>query len=454
MALPAFSLAGFLLSSCNKQEPKPVSKSKKIGIIGAGIAGLQAAKLLYEQGFEVEILEAGDRIGGRIHSDDYTFGLYNTELGASTAIGSNNAWYQMVYKHAGPLKSSSDQETTYFLNGNSIKGSDSTEDMELNQMKSKLAAMGNYNGSDASVQDYIENSGVPEKVRFIFNTIAEDYSGTSTDRASVLLNSNENAHKIGSEKYLPGSFSFKKVLMSEYASVLPFVLTNTPVKSINYSGTGVEVTDVLQKQRTYDRILVTVPLSILKLKWSQPHAIQFVPELPQYKLDAMNNLGMDSSVRIILKLKKRLWEEGSKLFYTEGNIRKFEVLKEDTVNNVFIVAATVHGDVAEQNLDMKSDVEILNMIRSDWNAYMGSNAGNYISEAKMKHWGKDPFIQGGFSYHKTGGSADSRELLAKPINNLVYFAGEACNTSGKSGSISGAIETGTTSANQIIRQFA
>src|SRR5688572_8394893 len=94
LALPAFSLASVLLSSCNKKENN--GPRKKIGIIGAGISGLHAAYLLhnYDQ-YDIEVLEAGDTIGGRIQSSEYAFNTCNIELGASTIYG-KNSWFDIV----------------------------------------------------------------------------------------------------------------------------------------------------------------------------------------------------------------------------------------------------------------------------------------------------------------------------------------------------------------------
>lgn len=450
MALPAFSLAGFLLSSCNKNELSQPRTAKKIGIIGAGIAGLHAAKILRESGYEVEILEAGDRIGGRIQSENHIFGICNAELGASAAYGNNNAWYRMISRNAAPGKINSDSEITYFINGNSASGSDLAGDSGIALLKTKLSEMGSYSGSDQSVQAYIEQSGVPERVRFIFSAIAEEGTGTSTERASVLLNSLSSQRKINTDKYLPGTENFNKTLLREYASVLPLVLNNTPVASIDYTGNQVKVTDTLQKQRIYDGIIVTVPLSILKLKASQPRAIHFSPELPASKIQAMESLGMDSSVRVVLKLKKRLWAEGSKSFFTEGSFRQFEILHEDLVSNTYVIAATAHGGTADSNLDMKSDAELLDMIRQEWNAFIGPFSGSNISEIAVKRWSMDPYIQGSFSYQKTGGSSNCREELSKPIGGKVFFAGEACNSEGNCGTVHGAIESAEAAVQNLI----
>jgi monoamine oxidase len=163
---------------------------------------------------------------------------------------------------------------------------------------------------------------------------------------------------------------------------------------------------------------------------------------------------MDAGVRILLKLNKKFWNNGSSSIYTDGTISRFEVIKSDDSKSQYILSASVHGAKAEETLNNKSESEIIRMIKDEWKASMSSDIANSIVESKVVFWGKEAHIQGSFSYHKVGGSTESRAELARPVENRLYFAGEACNTGNNSGTVHGAIDTAESAVKAILKQLA
>jgi monoamine oxidase len=455
LAIPAMSMASVMLSSCSKKDELPRKTRKRIGIIGAGISGLHAAMLLHENPqFDIEILEAGDRIGGRIHSMDNAFGMGNVELGASEIYGTNNAWYGIVNRSQTALVASQGP-STYVIGEKIYSQSQIETDSDFIQMDRQLTALKQFqSGSDMSIDQFMTNSNVPERVKCIFEGKTEQFIGTSVDRASAVYNRSEGIEKMSEEKYRSGAKSFSNILLDNYSPVLPFVLNNTAVQSIDYTGNKVKVTDNMQVERVYDQLIITVPLSILKLNPNQAHGISFKPELPSAKREAMDKLGMDAGVRILLKLNKKFWNNGSSSIYTDGTISRFEVIKSDDSKSQYILSASVHGAKAEETLNNKSESEIIRMIKDEWKASMSSDIANSIVESKVVFWGKEAHIQGSFSYHKVGGSTESRAELARPVENRLYFAGEACNTGNNSGTVHGAIDTAESAVKAILKQLA
>ena len=143
LAIPAMSMASVMLSSCSKKDELPRKTRKRIGIIGAGISGLHAAMLLHENPqFDIEILEAGDRIGGRIHSMDNAFGMGNVELGASEIYGTNNAWYGIVTRSQTALVAS--QGASTYVIGEKISKSSSCLTPSARQACAAASASSTY----------------------------------------------------------------------------------------------------------------------------------------------------------------------------------------------------------------------------------------------------------------------------------------------------------------------
>lgn len=452
LAIPAYSLCSVLLSSCGKQELPGKKGGLKIGIIGAGVSGLHAAWMLKQQyGYDVEILEASDKVGGRIQSMDDLFGMGKVELGASEIFGQGNIWYDTVKRHSS-LKTVSEELSSYFIHGDFVSQSSMSSDSDFQSMEQRLSQIcGNSAGSDISVASYMESVQVPQRVQFIFKGKAEQFLGTSVDRASVVGNSEEGLGKLNLDKY-SSSLSFEEILRRQYATIYPSIYNNTQVTSIDYTGEKVKVTDAMQVERTYDHLIVTVPLSVLKIKSNQAYGITFKPELPKAKQEAMEMLGMDAGIKIFLKVNYKFWEEGADCVYLSSKIGKFDIIQSDANGN-HILAATVHGENADYLNGFSSD-EILDLIKNEWKAHISNKAALSIQSHKVVFWGKEKFVQGSFSYHKVGGSTASRHELARPVDGKIYFAGEACNTSNNSGTIHGAIETAVLAVKQLSAKLA
>lgn len=455
LAIPAMSMASVMLSSCSKKDELPRKTRKRIGIIGAGISGLHAAMLLHENPqFDIEILEAGDRIGGRIHSMDNAFGMGNVELGASEIYGSNNTWFGIVNRSQSAVVALQGA-ATYVIGETIYSQSQIEKDADFIQMERQLTELKQFqSGADMSIDQFMTNSQVPERVKCIFEGKTEQFIGTTVDRASAVYNRSEGIEKMSEEKYRSGAKSFSNILLDNYAPVLPYVLNNTAVQSIDYTGSKIKVTDSLQVERVYDQLIITVPLSILKLSASQANGISFKPELPSSKREAMDKLGMDAGVRVLLKVNKKFWNNGSSTIYTDGTIGRFEVIKSDDSKSQYVLSASVHGAKAEETLNNMSEAEIVHMIKNEWKASMSSDVANSIVDSKVIFWSKEAHIQGSFSYHKVGGSTESRAELARPVENRLYFAGEACNTGNNSGTVHGAIDTAQTAVKAILKQLA
>ncbi|MCC6818509.1 MAG: FAD-dependent oxidoreductase [Bacteroidia bacterium] len=448
MAIPAYSFAGVLLSSCGKSDIDKLKTGKKIGIIGAGISGLHAAWMLQKEGYDVEILEASDKVGGRIQSIGNLLNMGSSELGAAKVYGQNNDWNQIVRSQA-TLQNSSQNSSTYFIDGQEYSQTMMSSSTDYQSMDQRLKQLSGVNsGSDMTVENYMETMQVPERVQFIFKSKTEQFLGTSIDRASVVLNSLEGLEKINQEEY-QSNISFEEVLMRQYGTIYPTIVNNTQVISIDYSGDKIKVVDALQVERVYDQVIVTVPLSILKIKSSQAYGIAFKPSLPESKIKAMDMLGMDSSLKIFLKVNKKFWSSESSSIYVNSKIGKFEILKSNASSGQYLLSATIHGENADI-LNNMSETEIIDLIKEEWKEQINETASKSIIEHKVIFWGKEKFIQGSFSYHKVGSHAETRTELFRPIEDRLYFAGEACNTKNNSGTIHGAIET----AKEVVKSIS
>ena len=194
--------------------------------------------------------------------------------------------------------------------------------------------------------------------------------------------------------------------------------------------------------RTYDKLIVTVPISILK-----DGDIKFTPALPSAKNEAMDMIGMDAGIRIILKVKNKFWPDDTTVLYSGGDAGVFNIEKDS--NGAYILSSLVVGKTAEK-MNNRSATNIANDIQADFTALFGAAAGQSIVDSKVVFWSDMPYIKGTYSYQKVGGSMNNRVELSKAINNKIFFAGEATNANGKSGSIHGAMETANRVTTEVL----
>jgi len=254
------------------------------------------------------------------------------------------------------------------------------------------------------------------------------------------------------------------------------------VKSINYE-TPDEIKITNQKGETVvcQRVVVAVPITIL-----QDNDIQFIPSLPKYKTEAINNIKMYSAMKIVLKFSRRFWpsnlhgvicadsfipefwfdEPGRVGALTPASVPKLPFTGEQT----FLVSAfptsknaerigklprqTIIDECLKQLDEMFANgvgQKLANNREMDEELDWGAPASTTYLDCLIIDWSKNPYIKGGYSCCSPGSSSRTRLAYRRPINNRLFFAGEAANPSTMS--VHGALQSGSEAANFVMRSF-
>jgi monoamine oxidase len=416
------------------------SKNGSVIIVGAGAAGMYAAHLLAEKGGEIVVLEARETHGGRIRPLD-NFADFPVELGAEQVHGQNSIYYKIIEKCEVSLINEQTKDY-YFINGQLLDKNAARENKDFKKAMELVSSISEYEGADISLLQYIQNQGIDESVWHIINAEVANEHGTSAERIGMLGLAYEAQHwEAGEENLILADRSHLSILEEYFKDILRFVEYTKVVKSIDYTGEVVKVSTQDGGVYEADAVLITVPISILK-----GNALDFFPALPPDKLRAISKIGMDAGMKVMLKFKKPFWEAQTGSIYGQL-IPEYWVSSEGKSTQSHIITAFVHGKNAEY-LTTQGASAITFIVRELDEIFGNSLASTHLQDTYIMDWSKETFIKGTYSYD-TVGIGDSRKVLAQPVQNIVFFAGEATCTNGHHASIHGALESAERAVAQI-----
>lgn len=396
--------------------------SKKIIIIGAGIAGLAACTKLMKYGFDVMILEGRQRAGGRICTD-YQLGL---------PIGCGAAWIHGVdgnpmmqlaqrfninmvpadytrfikYTKTGqPISPEIDQafETkfTELLKQAKKLAFDSKEDISLHDALNQLIQPNTFTA--------IEKDLFAVKLSFFQGYIGDDYEFLSArywDQEEVW--SGENCFLADS--YQPIIDGLAKACKIHF---------NTIVTAVNHRESDVEI---ITSQGSFHAhmAIITLPLGVLKSK-----QVIFNPVLPNAKQQAINRLGMGLLNVCAIRFPTAFWPISDQaMIFTEFDDNQINTF----INLQYFIKQPIllgyYGGELARHVENYSSSQLVEKTLYQFRKKFGKHIPDPESFFSTR-WLHDPFSYGAYSYVATGASSTDYEELAKPIENRLFFAGEA-----------------------------
>ncbi|MDQ7028027.1 MAG: NAD(P)/FAD-dependent oxidoreductase [Anaerolineae bacterium] len=421
------------------------STPKKVLIIGAGASGIAAASRLKKAGFDVTILEARNRIGGRIWTD-YETAHYPIELGAEFIHGSEVVTWQLLKQHHLKTNKALKDKQIYVHLNNTVGKLDKLvpDDWEDDIWESAEDWL-DRGESDTSLRQMLDSEKwlTPqhsEIAKLVNNFYACDYGADLSMLGFYGLL--EASYEGDSDE--EGDFRVKKgytALIEKMAENLDIRL-NTPVLSIDYSSNGVTISDKNKVTYTADKVLVTLPLGIL-----QSGDVEFLPNLPQYKIKAIHGIGVGKVNKVILGFNEPFWKKKMAAVYTHLDSQIWWRPGFEHESSGSVLTALMGGDSGARYSEM-SEQEAIDAALGDLCQIFGKEAQKAYRWGRFINWGTDPYSKMGYSYNPVG-VVGLRKVLAENIAEKVYFAGEATNTI-RPATVHGAIESGWRAADEMI----
>lgn len=410
-------------------------------VIGAGAAGMYAAYLLAQQGINVRLLEASDRYGGRVKSLN-DFADFPIELGAEEIHGERSLWYDMALASGAKFITAPSDDYFYF-NGSLKTEAEAITNTFFNLMRTMIDSVETYSGGDVSAETYGQLSGLNNNVSHLYNALIANENGTSTARLGMHgLRDAEANWTAGNKNLMLKDKSFLQIMEQRFSSIIGKIHLHTEVVSIDHSGNKIHIVDQNANIYETDKVILTVPISILK-----EGAIAFNPSLPSDKLNAFQKIGFDTGMKIILKFDERVWQQHTGSIYGQGLVPVFwPTAAEERSADDLLLTAFITGEKAEQ-LSALGDA-IIPTVLGELDVLFGDASSHFVS-GFVQDWGNEPFIRGAYSYPKIG-TGNAREIASQNIAGKIYFAGEAMHTGGHFGTVHGAMETALRAVNEIL----
>lgn len=435
--VPAGMMFPSLLQSCAPKDPplKPVYDGKVI-IIGAGISGLHAAQLIKAQNIDVEILEATDLFGGRIkvNADFFDFPL---EQGADFIYGNNNAWYSAI-EGTGISMVEVPVNPAYVMDGVPKLESELGSDIDFQNAQSFINNIASWNGPDLTLENAIVSAQIAERARHVVEGEVATPKGASSNSISVKgVSENLNLWNDGEGRYFSQNQTLVQIVGNLYSNVLPLVKFNTPITNIDYNDpTQIVLTDANGETHECTRIIITVPLAVLKAG-----DINFSPTLPVGTTAAWNRVGMAGGIKVALSFFVNFWNKQVSSIYTNGYAREYYACGMGRSNSNKVLTATLMGSQADA-MAGKTDEEIISLLLADLDAIYDGQASHQFNEEEsyVFDWSKQPYTKGAISYPVVSGTGATK-TMATPIEDRIFWAGEATALNGNNGTVQGGIES-------------
>ena len=354
----------------------PSSYNGKILIVGAGVTGITAGYILKQKNIDFEILEANLVHGGRVKKIS-GFADFPIDLGAEWI----HKWIEAEPPLLKNLMNNAEPNFNIFQdNSNNYKFWNGGELKELKNLSFFTEDSNDYKFSNATWFDF-------------FNQLI------------ISSSLNEN------------------------------ITYNTPVTKIDYSSDKVLVETASGNKYRADKVLVTVPLTIL-----QSEDIMFKPALPKKQVEAIRKEKMPGGLKVFIEFSEKFYPD---VLYPNGSLKAAlddnymyydECFGKDTSKNILGLFAV--DKPSEKYTSLKTNDAIINFILSELDEMFEGKASKFYVKHIIQNWSSEPFIRG--SYSKMKGNP---EKMSAPVANKIYFAGEAMNTNGHTIAVHGASES-------------
>lgn len=440
----ALSLAG-LVAACGGTVAE--QKQQRVLIVGAGMAGLAAAKTLQQAGYDVLVLEGRSRLGGRIWTSR-EWEDAPLDLGASWIHGveGNPLTALAEASQARTVATSYDRWRGYDSNGRLLTAQQEQQLDQLARQVEDVLAEAQDADDDQGVETAVkaaldwQNRSDEEKKQldFILNSTLEQEYGGSTEVLSTYWYDDGEEFE-GDDVLFPDGYH----ALIEHLAEGVAVELNQVVQRIEW---GEGETAVYTDTDTFSgaAVICTLPLGVL-----QAGSVSFTPALPAAHQEAIDALQMGLLNKCYLRFPAPFWPtEADWLEYVpaaKGEWAEWVSLARPTGQPILLgFNAADFG----REIEAWSDEEIVDSAMETLRTIFGNDIPD-PTDYQITRWASDPFAFGSYTFNALGSTPEMRQQLAESVGSRLFFAGEATSRP-YFGTVHGAYLSGVRAAEEVV----
>ena len=423
-------------------------------IIGAGAAGLAALRKLDQAGLRVMVLEARDRVGGRIYTVHDPLSALPLELGAEFIHGRPPELWNLICDAGLSVYDGTD--ASRYMNEGKVEQNADSWDLVGSVLQDMHDAA---NGPDQSFDQFLKSRDYSDEVRRAARGYVEGFNAADAREISIQALAEETAasNKIDGDRVFRFASGYDAVplhLLRAVPDCHSKLRLNTVVDRVTWRRGSVSISsrNVLTSATqnwSATAAIVTVPLGVL-----QAGSIRFSPE-PTELMEAAQQLRFGEVFRVVLRFREAFWEEREELkdagfmlsreavfptWWTTLSMRSRLLVGWNAGARAEAMKGMSRGEVLDESL--ASLARILNLSIE--------MIQGHLEQAYFHDWHSDPYSRGAYSYVPVR-ALDARRRLAVPVDDTLYLAGEATDQDGHSATVHGAMASGVRAAQQVMR---
>ena len=416
-------------------------------VIGGGAAGLMAAYELSKQKNHVIILEAKNRLGGRIFTTNNNNFSEPIEAGAEFIHGDLPVTISLL-KEAGITYQAIAGKMLQLENGkfHQQKNRDAHWNKVIKQMQQLEV--------DMSLDDFLNTFFSDDKYAELRKSV-KDFAGgfdlADASKASVKSLFREWNNESEKQYRIDGGYvQLVNFLETQCRKNGCVIHTNCCVKKINWQKDEVNINTMCSRFFKSDKIIITVPVSVLQARDDNENYIEFSPSIPQH-IQAAKNIGFGTVIKVLLEFNEAFWQQQSTNVGFILTSQKIPTWWTQLAPDNAILTGWVGGEKAVA-LSNKTDEEILEIaLQSLCNAFAISKEDlqSKLKASSIYNWYKEPDIVGGYSYN-TLESVAAKKVLRQPVDDTIFFSGEALFEGTPVGTVEAALDSGKKTASKVL----
>ena len=423
-------------------------------VVGAGLAGLMAARSLQRAGLKVQVLEARERVGGRVYSRMDDSVPHPIEYGAEFIEGPDSLSWRLL-REAGAALVETAGETW------SSQGGLHREDRfraGVDELLPHLPRGGEDRSLLAALHEVAPGDTWREARRRV-SAYVEGFDAAPVDEVSLrwfleVEASEPGGQTAGQFHCLGGNDRLATHLAAELDGALHL---GQVVRALRWAP-GTVTVETGQGSFQARAALLTLPVGVWQAEAGEG-AVTLTPELQGHRA-AARRLRMGAVVKVTLHFQDRFWED---LRAGDDSLSRLKSLQTGGAVPSFWTRLPVHapllvawaGGPAAEQLRVLGQAELRSVVLGELARALGlapEVVGAQLTGWHFHDWGADPYARGAYSYVPAG-ALDARDALSAPVAGTLYFAGEATAGGGHTATMEGALLSGERAAREVLAQL-